>query len=351
MPYLSSNQYSLAQPFFETFDRFHLCVQAVLKGTAPGQVWVDDIEQPRAAFVSGQEGCYLGGDPGYQGAFADLREVIPQYAYLLVDPPGWEGVLGRVWRNIAARRHARQHFVFRQETAPAWRSRLPDGMQVVPVDAAFFSLDTLENHDAVMDWVDGWHSREYFLAHGIGTCLVDGDKIASWSLMDVALDERCEIGVHTAIPYRRQGLGSLVVAATIETCLARGFREIGWQCLSSNAGSIGVAMRTGFVKERDYLAFSNWMPAESAGDLTCAEYEDWALHYVRASQAEPGWAFLAAQAWALSGNTSQALASLHVLKDSGWRGQREWFEDNWWFNGLRCLPEFKDLTAALVEGV
>jgi RimJ/RimL family protein N-acetyltransferase len=350
MPYLDPNQYKIAAPFFESFNQFHLCVQAVLAGTAPGQVWVNDVAQPRVAFVSGQEGCYLGGDPLWQEAYTDLREVIPLYAYLLFDPPGWENVLGKVWNNIAARRHTRHHYFFSQTTAPARRNHLPAGMQMLPVDTAFFGMDALKNHAQVMEWVDSWHSRDDFLAHGAGSCLAHGDTIASWSLMDMALGDRCEIGVITDLAYRRQGLGSLVVSATIEACLERGFREIGWQCLSSNAGSIAVALRTGFVKERDYLAFSNWLPAENPGDLPHTEYEDWALHYERASQQEPGWAFLAAQAWAQADCPSKALASLQMLQTSGWKGQPEWFEGNWRLDSLRSLPEFQALVASIVEG-
>ncbi|RPJ43971.1 MAG: GNAT family N-acetyltransferase, partial [Chloroflexi bacterium] len=288
-------------------------------------------------------------DPDCASAYAELREVIPLYAYLLVDPQGWEGVLGQAWKNIAARRHARQHYVFRQSAAPGWRDRVPEGMRAVQLDADFFNQDGLENHGEIMDWIDSWRSREDFLARGVGTCLVHANRIAAWSLMDCALGDRCEIGVVTDRRYRRQGLGSLVVSAAVDACLARGYREIGWQCLSSNAGSIAVALRTGFVKERDYQAFSSWLPAESSGDLTRAEYEDWALHYERSSERETGWAFLASEAWAEAGDTARALACLGSLQDAGWKGQREWFDHNWHFDGLRNMAEFQNLRAGLVE--
>ncbi len=34
------------------------------------------------------------------------------------------------------------------------------------------------------------------------------------------------------------------------------YREIGWHCASSNAGSIATARKVGFEKERDYVAYS-----------------------------------------------------------------------------------------------
>jgi hypothetical protein len=148
---------------------------------------------------------------------------------------------------------------------------------------------------------------------------------------------------------RRQGLGKLVVSATIEACLKRGYREIGWQCLTSNLGSQAVARRVGFEKERDYQAYNSWIPAESAGDLLKEDYEDWALHYERHSQEEVMWAFLAAQAWALAGSSQRALDNLRIVQQAGWKARPEWIQNNWRLDSLRGNPEFQALVSLLIE--
>lgn len=359
MPYLEAQQFVMARPLFRAFDAYHLCVMAVLAGAAPGKVWVDDVAAPRVGFISGAEGCYLAGDPTYRPAYAELRGVIPHFAYLICEPAEWEAVLvgatpGEVWTNAAALRHERQHYVLRPADTPGWqlmdwRSRVKEGMRVAPVDAALIAQDSLVNHEDVMEWVDGWHSREDFLEHGLGSCVIVDHTIAAWSLTDCALGSRCEIGIMTDAAFRRRGLGSLAVAATIEACLARGLREIGWQCLRSNAGSVAIARRMGFQLERDYLAFSAWLPAENPGDVRPAEFEEWARHYERADKVQPGWNFLAAQAWASAGRVEQALACLWRLQETGWKGQRGWFEDSWHLDSIRSLPEYTALEAALVE--
>ena len=349
MPILTPDQYPLAQPLFQTIGSFHLCALSVLAGTPAGQVWLDDLDQPRVGFIEGSEGAYLAGDPTRQERYEQLREVIPLYAYLVVDPPGWEEVLDQVWSNPAARRHYRQHYVFRRSAAPAWREYLPDGVRAVPVDEGFLKMDYLENFQQVMSWIDGWHSVESFLEHGCGICLLIGETIASWSLMDCAWEDRCEIGIVTASSYRKQGLGRLAVSAMLDACLARGYREIGWQCLASNAGSIAIAQRTGFENERDYLAFSCFLPGENAADMSAEEYTSWALHYEQASQAQIGWAFQAAQARCMAGDIRQALDHLHALCQAGWKARPEWVEGNWRLAPLRDLPEFQALLPDLIE--
>ena len=66
-----------------------------------------------------------------------------------------------------------------------------------------------------LDWVrDSW-GVEDFLARGVGQCLVHGNTIASWCIGDYAAGHACEIGIHTDERYRRRGLATLAVRATL----------------------------------------------------------------------------------------------------------------------------------------
>jgi GNAT superfamily N-acetyltransferase len=208
----------------------------------------------------------------------------------------------------------------------------------------------LGNHDGVAGWVGDWHSPEYFLEHGFGFCLLYGDQIASWCLTDCVLGNQCEIGIVTDRDYRRRGLATITVKAAIVHCIKHGFDQIGWHCLSSNAGSIAVAKRNSFVKERDYFAYSSALPAENARDLPAAEYADWAEHYERFIKDDAGWALRAAEAWAMAGYPERALADLQRLIDCDWNGQPEWLDRNWRLDSLRGAKEFKTLRAILHPG-
>jgi hypothetical protein len=155
------------------------------------------------------------------------------------------------------------------------------------------------------------------------------------------------MGVTTDPEHRRRGLAAVVVAAAVEQCLERGFHEIGWHCLRSNAGSVAVGRKVGFEIERAYDGYSSFLPAENPADLTVEEYRDWALHYERVTGDGLGYSFHAAEAWAMAGEPERALVYLRRLAEMGWQGRPEWVEHNWRFASLRDHPVFRAVRDAL----
>ncbi len=57
---LSIAEMAIARPLYADLGD-HLIIQAVLDGTSPGQVYVDDRQRPAIAFISSAEGHYLVG--------------------------------------------------------------------------------------------------------------------------------------------------------------------------------------------------------------------------------------------------------------------------------------------------
>jgi RimJ/RimL family protein N-acetyltransferase len=347
MQRLEGDQFGLAQPLFTELAAFNLSVEAVLVGTAPGEIYVDQIDNPRVALAFTPEGEYLAGDADVEAAYEGLQETISPRAYLIFHPDRWETKLGQIWVNQAARRHARQHLRFERARIPDWRHRIPAGFQLVQVDRAFLARTDLKNHDTVVDRLGGWHSVDYFLQHGFGLCILEGDTVASCCFADCVVGNQCEMGIATDMAYRRRGLATVVVAATVEYCLANGLTQIGWHCLQSNVGSRAVAEKVGFAVDQEYFAYSSVLPAESAADMTLDEYEEWANHYERFIAADYAYGYDAAAAWALAGDPARALAHLQTLLDHGWKDKPEWLERDWPFASLRGMPEFETMVARL----
>ena len=346
---LEVEQYPIAQSLFAGLVDVHLSVGAVLAGATPGRIWVDNRESPRVGFAVTPEGEYLNGDASHRACFASLRRIIPRNAYLTVHPESWPSVLGEVWSNSVARKHSRRHFTFRKQRLPNWRERISDGFELVRVDRALLNRTELKNYAEVVGRIGEWHSIEYFMRNGFGFCVLHKNAIVSRCIADCRIDDKCEIGVGTDIDYRRRGLAVVTVSAAVEHCLAHGIRHIGWHCLSSNAGSIAVARKTGFVKKADYCAYSDGIPAENADDLTPAEYRRWADYYEDVAQNDIDYLLHAAVGSALSGDSERALRHLRALIDGGWAGKPQWLETTWVFTSMRDLPEFKSLVASLRE--
>jgi RimJ/RimL family protein N-acetyltransferase len=347
MQQLEREQFALAQPLFAELAAFNLSVEAVLAGTAPGEVYVDDLKNPCVAFAITPEGHYLAGDAEQEHTFPALKELVPPRAYLTFSPDRWEAKVRQIWVNQAARKHSRQHLHWVSQRIPNWRELIPDGFRVVRIDRALLAQRELKNHDVVVERVGSWHSQEYFLQHGFGFCVLKGDTIASSCIADCVVGDKCEIGIATDSHYRRRGLATLAVAATVETCVANGFNHIGWHCLQSNVGSIAVAEKVGFAKTRDYFAYSSILPTENVADMTVAEYEEWAVHYERFIPENFVYGYDAARAWSLAGNQARALVHLRQIFDLGWRGRPEWLARYWVFASLRGIPEFEAMIALL----
>ena len=349
MQRLASGQFALVEPLFAPLFERHLSVEAVLVGAVPGEVHVDDLDHPRVGLILTPEGHYLVGDVAYERVYPALRELIPPRAYLTVEPIEWETKLPYIWKNSAARRHPRYHLHLAAPRLPDWRERIPAGFRIVQIDAALLAQGDLQNSGVIRDRVDAWHSQADFLAHGFGFCALEGDTIAANCMADCVVGAKCEVGIRTEMGYRRRGLAALLAAAAVEHCLASGITTIGWHCQQTNAGSIAVAQKVGFVVDGEYVSHSSFLPAENATDLTPAEYREWAAHYERFAVEHYLYSYDAARAWALAGEPESALENLRRVFAHGWRGRPEWLAHNWVFDSLRGIPEFEAMIARLQQ--
>jgi RimJ/RimL family protein N-acetyltransferase len=338
---VETSQYDRVAPLLQEMVEHHLSVAAVCSGTAPGEVWVDTIANPSIAFVKTPEGEYLAGDVACEQAYPALKALIPEEAYLTVHPSGWGQVLPQIWNNPVARRHPRLHLRWQRHSVPNWRALLPQDFELVVIDEQLLARTDLLNHNEIADRMDDWLSTDFFLQHGFGFCVLHGNTIVSRCIADCVHGAKCEIGVGTDSQYRRQGLALVVVAATVEHCLSRGFTDIGWHCLRSNTASRVLAEKAGFGIVTEYSAYSAVLPAENTTDLTLDEYTDWALHYETFATTNPWYRLFAAEAWALAGESARALRHLELLVNNEWHRSADWLSRRWALQSLRDLPEFR----------
>jgi RimJ/RimL family protein N-acetyltransferase len=344
---VETSHYDRIAALFQEMIAYHLSIAAVCAGTAPGEVWIDAIDHPSIGFVTTPEGAYLAGDSACAQAYPALKALIPETAYLTVHPSGWEHVLPQIWTNPVARRHSRLHLRWQHHSVPDWRTLLPQEFEVVAIDKQLLARTDLLNHEEIANRVNDWRSTDFFLQHGFGFCVVHGNTIVSRCVADCVQGTKCEIGVGTDPHYRRQGLALVVVAATIEYCLSRGFRHIGWHCLRSNTASRVLAEKAGFGSVAEYSAYSAVLPAEHATDLTLDEYVDWALHYEKYAATNAWYRLFAAEAWALAGERARAVRHVELLVTSGWCGSARWLRRRWALQSVRDLPEFRAMLMAV----
>jgi RimJ/RimL family protein N-acetyltransferase len=341
---LRPSEYPLALPILGGVEHA-LLVNAILEGTAPGWVAIDDRDAPRTLFASGPEGHYLVGDPGNL-AFNEvlgkliLEEIIPQgreagwaVFNLHYHPDSWEAVLDAMLGDTVVVKNHQRYFKHRRRVE--WRDRLPPGFEMRRVDAGLFAETHLTNLEQLRAFSEsGYPSLESFLEHGFGFCLVAGDEIVSWCTSDCVIGHRCEVGIRTHKDHRRRGFATLTSAAAIDYCLSQGISDIGWHCWSQNLASAAAAERAGFEEVLQHHAIHLWLnPVDGLlvnGNLALmrGQYREAAQFFEQAFTLRDGTAegreeclldwktddviyyYHTACAWALAGERDAALANL-----------------------------------------
>ncbi len=266
---LSAGEQSRALPLLE--GRQHLLLlSAVIAGSAPGYVCVDDPVHPRALFASGPEGHYLVGDPGdgaFTRALADhlQGELLPrareqQWAcFVLSHEPEWAQAMDELFPGQVLVRNSQRYFSH-GGPLPDWRAALEDGVTAAPITGELLARDDLGNIQWLRRFCQGdYASLEDFYAHGFGTCLVRDGVALSWCTTDCVVGDQAEIGITTAPEHRRKGYGAAVAAATVEEARRRGIRHIGWHCFQQNLASAATALRVGFVERYSHAVVSLWL--------------------------------------------------------------------------------------------
>ncbi|MGI8927689.1 MAG: GNAT family N-acetyltransferase [Tepidiformaceae bacterium] len=226
-------------------------VHAVLDGSMPGSVAVDDAGSPRSAVVVAHSGFAFAIGQARGDLFAPF---LPQWlATCLSDEPTalwattheWEEHLGPLFAERDFRNE--YHCVAATGAGPATRPLRP-GFELRPIDLEL-ARDGFEGR--VDPWVVRiWGGPEAFMERAFGTAVVRDGVLASFCTVCAmggpsgAVEAEIEIG--TAADSRRLGLAEHAGRAFIAETRARRLLPA-WTCRSSNAASAGLAERLGFV--------------------------------------------------------------------------------------------------------
>ncbi|MFX0097493.1 MAG: GNAT family N-acetyltransferase [Candidatus Hodarchaeota archaeon] len=337
---LKKDAYEKVREIFKPLE-FNLITRAVIEGTSPGRIYVDDVTDPRTAFMCTVEGYYLAGNEHSSTFNMALGRLIRERIFtgdtvredersisLCVYPSSWESKLDVIFMDRTPIEVIRRHYIYAKKKS-SWEKRVSGDFSVQRIDEGFLKRKDLEIPDHIVSWIKtNWDTIEDFLQKGFGFCTLHDKEVVSWCIADCVSGNACEVGIRTIPDYRRQGLATLTVSATVRYCLSHGFTAIGWHCDEDNLGSIGVAEKVGFERERDYI-FYTYMFDEAehiaeVGYVYCRgkQYQEAAKCYEKAFTMRedlPHYYYHdAARVWAALGNKNKAFRNLNMAIDKGW---------------------------------
>ena len=350
---LKEGEYERVLSVLEGMD-FNLSVYAVVEGTCPGWIYVDDVVHPEAAFISSPEGHYVVGNENNQAFNVSLKELITEsilpkgkeagwlYFCLFYFPDTWEETLDVMFKEYLPVKDYQEFYAFKQLRVD-WKDRVPSGFSMNRVDEKLLSRTDLKNVNSVAGWAKGnFGSISDFVKKGFGFCLLHEHDMVSWCMADCVSENKCEIGIHTDEEYRKRGFATLTVATTVDYCISNNLTHIGWHCWSHNVGSAATARKVGFEKVLDHYAFKIWLnPFDNLlvhgnMDLMRQQFKEAAGWYERAFKIaeaeEPGvldshlfssrgdqgrYYWKAACTWALAGERDASIRNLNKALDRG----------------------------------
>ncbi len=246
-------------------EQDHLAVVSALAGQSPAEVYVDDLQHPRAGLVTlWNDRLFLAGPPG-DGPFARAVAALLRGRYtpptavgepcdctIAYTPAGWEMYLPSLFGDIASFRAEREYYRLRL-TAPVVTPPLPPDFRLRRVDATLVADTSLGNHQLLLaETQSEAPSVADFLQHRFGYCIQHGEDLVAWCLSEYNHADRCELGIETRPPHQRRGLALAVAQATMAHAQRVGITQVGWHCWQRNLASSALARKLGFEKVRDY---------------------------------------------------------------------------------------------------
>lgn len=270
---LNSKEFKKIIPLVKSQNE--LSVFTVINGDMPGEIYVNNIDNPSAALIKTSECNLITGSSNDEVFNSEVSSKLDFGDQLTPDSGEWMDKIPIIHRNQFIRKYKRRRYVLSRDEFVECDTTLRKGYVIEKVDISLLRQNSFENSKKLLEWIENWGNDENFEDCGVGYFVRNDKTIVSWSLSDCSFDKKIAIGIHTDKRYRKNGFGKIVASATISGCFAKGYEKIEWLCVDSNKGSIALAENLGFKCSNYYYSFSSYPPIENLKDLSEAEWHEW----------------------------------------------------------------------------
>ncbi len=265
MKKLNINNLHKANHLFANVN-WELSVKAVIAGFNPGEIFVDDTDNPAYGIITTPEGDVIGGE--LNSDLTRFTDWINNYylprgqeqnyqEFTLYCDSNWEDNIRNLFHNRSMFKEKRYHYIRDLTAFKTMEYLLPQDMKLLEI-----SKSVIDNHKHyrnmphIKAWlINNWGDYKNFQKYGFGIAIIHKDIVVSWSLADCAFQDECEIGIHTDKDYRRQGYATITIQAMLKLADKLGYHKVGWHCGTDNIGSYKSAEKCGFVKSCQYFGF------------------------------------------------------------------------------------------------
>lgn len=238
----------------------HLFASAVVEKRIAGNVYVDNLDNPKTFYVIESYGMsLLFGDwtnNSFNIAFLDyalnVKKIRDTYEWMQTFPDDWNDTLSELFGNKLVKSsenkketdiielNTRVNFKFSPKKYSEIKMKHIDNIEIVKTDANIF-----KNMPGTVTPKYFWDNENDFLKNGIGFSLLCNKQLAATAFSSCIIDNIMEIGIETCNEFRRKGFAEIVCCKLIEYCITNKYEPI-WSCRLENTGSYVLAQKVGF---------------------------------------------------------------------------------------------------------
>jgi RimJ/RimL family protein N-acetyltransferase len=264
---IEPSEYEIARSVLQQLD-IHLAVTALLEGTSPGEIFVDDPFKPKSVFAWTMRRFFLAGQSDNHEFNIAVKALFQDRIYpqacekelegytLFYTPHGWGKVIKDVILKDKNPIEDLRHYYALNLVGGNWHMTAPEGFTMITVDEDLLAKNDLANLEELVEEMQSERSSvEDFLEKSFGFCMIHGDELAAWCLSEYNSGERCEVGIQTRQEYQRRGLATTTATALAEHAQSLGITDIGWHCYAGNEASIATALKLGYKKVCEYPTY------------------------------------------------------------------------------------------------
>ncbi|GIN73106.1 acetyltransferase [Bacillus sp. J14TS2] len=245
---------------------------AVIEGTNPGRVFVDDLTIPTSGMIwlGNNDGFFLIGNEENREFNNVLNHfiddvIIPEAKKVGLDcfegigiHERWNKTIEHVfkgrklesWMQKAYTLHANGNLNIREPV-------IDKRYETVRINQSFFeNCSSMKNIEFLNSKIlESWSSISDFLNKGIGYCILYDNEIVSVCFSGFVAENIHSIYIETLVAHQGRKLAQKVARLFIQDCLEKNILPY-WECMEENKASITIAESIGFKNTYNYKGYA-----------------------------------------------------------------------------------------------
>ncbi|MHA2032855.1 MAG: GNAT family N-acetyltransferase, partial [Candidatus Kariarchaeaceae archaeon] len=208
---------------FSLLDNIHISLNVlpIINKTFKGEIWVDNLKHPTIVYVfDTRHAHFLFGDISSNlkilSEFVEIK-IIPLISSSKIP---YSFLYSNSWKYLSETKNfafiteskiiKRLLFKFKEFRYPSWKSKIPDGIDIVRVTKSFLKMN-LKNIEGLKNELNHmWGDVDKFFEFGFGVCALFNDSLAGWCLGEYFSSykniKHFGIGIETYSEFQRKGI-------------------------------------------------------------------------------------------------------------------------------------------------